>query len=247
MSEAVAPRSPAPRHPPPPVPMYFGTAGTLFGIYHPPQASPARSHAIVLCYPLGHEYLRVHRSFRNLAVALSRLGFPVLRFDYAGTGDSAGDGSDTSLETAQRDLDDAIEEVRRRSGLARIAIAGLRLGATIAWVVTQSPWFAFLTFIVMGVGMAFPYVLLTARPKWLERLPRAGEGSAVVKQVMGLLLIGVAVYFLGVGFNSVRAGDSKDGVRVEEQASAIIVAPPGSPAFGPLSMEGTGFESVVRA
>lgn len=124
----------ATRRAPQPVPIYFGPGETLFGVFHPPQKQPARGSAIVLCHPAGHEYLRVHRSFRNLAVALSRLGFPVLRFDYAGTGDSAGEGGDASLETAQRDLDCAIAEVRRRSGLSSVGLAGLRLGGTIAWL-----------------------------------------------------------------------------------------------------------------
>ena len=74
---------------------------------------------------------------------------------------------------------------------------GPLLGATVAWTATQSPALAFLTLLVMGAGMAFPYLLLTARPNWLSALPRSGPGSVLLKQVMGLLLVAVAIWFLG--------------------------------------------------
>jgi alpha/beta superfamily hydrolase len=117
-----------------PLPFYFGPSQSLFGIYHPPERLPRRATAVVLCYPAGHEALRVQRAFRNLAAAIVRLGFPVLRFDYRGTGDSLGDGSTATLDGWRADLRLAIEEVKRRSGANRVAVAGLRLGASIAWI-----------------------------------------------------------------------------------------------------------------
>jgi hypothetical protein len=121
-----------------PVPLFFGPADSLFGVYHPPDATPRRAGAVVLCYPGGHEYLRVQRTFRNAAVALTRLGFAVLRFDYGGTGDSAGDGADADLARWSADVNAAIVEVQRRSGAARVGLAGLRLGASLAWLVAST-------------------------------------------------------------------------------------------------------------
>src|SRR5215831_1771331 len=43
---------------------------------------------IVLCGPLGHEALWLHQTMRSLTDRLAARGFAVLRFDYAGTGDS---------------------------------------------------------------------------------------------------------------------------------------------------------------
>ena len=74
---------------------------------------------------------------------------------------------------------------------------GPLLGATVAWTATQPPVLAFLTLLVMGAGMAFPYLLLTAKPNWLSALPRSGPGSVLLKQVMGMLLVAVAIWFLG--------------------------------------------------
>ena len=76
---------------------------------------------------------------------------------------------------------------------------GPLLGATVAWTTSQSATIAFTTLLTMGCGMAAPYVLLTARPLWLERIPRTGPGSELIKQVMGLLLLAVAIWFVGNG------------------------------------------------
>ena len=73
---------------------------------------------------------------------------------------------------------------------------GPLLGATVAWTATQPPVLAFLTLLVMGAGMA-SVLLLTAKPNWLSALPRSGPGSVLLKQVMGMLLVAVAIWFLG--------------------------------------------------
>lgn len=79
---------------------------------------------------------------------------------------------------------------------------GPLLGATVAWTATRGAGETLITLITMGLGMAFPYVLLVARPKWLEKLPRTGAGSDLLKQVMGLFMIAVAIYFVGVAAES---------------------------------------------
>lgn len=117
-----------------PEPIYFGPSGSLFGVFHSAARPRARAGAIVLCQPVGHEYFRLHRAFRNIAVALSRLGFSVLRFDYYGTGDSHDDASRATLTRWQADVSAAVDELKRRSVVPRVSIAGLRLGATIAWL-----------------------------------------------------------------------------------------------------------------
>lgn len=117
----------------PRLPLYFGPSDSaLFGCYDPPAGAPARDRAVVLCQPVGQEYIRAHRSFVQLATRLARAGFPVLRFDYCGCGDSAGDVEDASLARWIEDVGRAIDEVRRRSGRSRVSLVGLRLGAALA-------------------------------------------------------------------------------------------------------------------
>lgn len=114
-------------------PFYFGTSEEpLFGVYHAPEMRVARQSAILLCQPLGHEYLRAHRAFRNLAVSLAGQGFHVLRFDYFGCGDSAGEGEQATVDRCLADLTAAIDELKDTSGAARVSLVGLRFGATLA-------------------------------------------------------------------------------------------------------------------
>ncbi len=51
----------------------------------------------------------------------------------------------------------------------------------------------------LGVGMASPYLVLAAFPKLVERIPRTGPASELVKQVMGLLMFAAAAFFIAVG------------------------------------------------
>lgn len=51
----------------------------------------------------------------------------------------------------------------------------------------------------IGVGMALPYFALALNPKWIDKLPRTGPASELVKQVMGLLLLSAGAYFIGSG------------------------------------------------
>lgn len=115
---------------------YFGTSREpLFGVYHSAEStekSDGAPRGVVLCQPLGHEYIRAHRAFRNLAVTLSRQGFHVLRFDYYGTGDSGGDSEASGPARAAADLDAAIDELQEMAGMRRVSLVGLRLGATLA-------------------------------------------------------------------------------------------------------------------
>jgi pimeloyl-ACP methyl ester carboxylesterase len=114
-------------------PFFFGTsAEPLFGVFHPPKASTAKGAVVLLCCPVGQEYMRSHRAFRQMALLLSRAGFPVMRFDYFGTGDSAGDTDQVSLERCRLDVETAVEELRDMTGVTPVALVGLRMGANIA-------------------------------------------------------------------------------------------------------------------
>lgn len=115
-------------------PLYFGPpARPLLGFYHP-SAAP-RSCAVVLCYPFGHEYTAVYQTYRFLAERLADAGFPVLRFDYDGTGDSTGDDADPDrLRAWQGSISAAIDKVLQLSGQKSAALVGLRLGATLAYL-----------------------------------------------------------------------------------------------------------------
>lgn len=113
-------------------PFFFGADGALFGLHHPADAAARRGEGVVLCYPLGHEYLVAHRAFRQLALRLAAAGFDVLRFDYFATGDSAGACERGALSRWLADTHAAMAELRARTRGAPIALVGCRLGAALA-------------------------------------------------------------------------------------------------------------------
>ncbi len=81
------------------------------------------------------------------------------------------------------------------------------MGTAAAWAAqTGNPGKVLSVFGAIGAGMAVPYLILAANPKLLSKLPSAGPGSELLKQVMGGLMIGVALFFLGTGLLGWIAG-----------------------------------------
>jgi alpha-beta hydrolase superfamily lysophospholipase len=117
-------------------PLVFGAeARPLFGFYHPAEGPTARGMGVVLCNPLGYEAMCAHSAYRHLAERLAARGYPALRFDYQGTGDSSGRPQDKDRVAAWlASIDEAIDELRRRAGVGAIALVGTRFGATLAAV-----------------------------------------------------------------------------------------------------------------
>jgi pimeloyl-ACP methyl ester carboxylesterase len=116
------------------VPIHFGTgARALFGFYHPPAGGLARAAGVILCSPIGTDQTRSARTYRHLAERLSAAGFPCLRFDLFGTGDSGGDERGEDLWRGWiEDVGTAIAELRARAGVGKVALVGLRVGGTLA-------------------------------------------------------------------------------------------------------------------
>ena len=113
-------------------PCFFGSAERqLFGIHHPAQGAE-RATGVVLCYPAAQEYMLTHWAFRKLAGMLAREGFHVFRFDYYGTGDSAGEVHEGRVATWVQDIRQAATELQDVTGVQRVALVGFRLGAALA-------------------------------------------------------------------------------------------------------------------
>jgi len=86
-----------------------------------------------MCRPLGFEAMCTGQTYAVLADTLARSGFDVLRFDYQGTGDSAGTDADPDRVAAWvASTVAAAGELARRAGIDRLALFGVRMGATLA-------------------------------------------------------------------------------------------------------------------
>ena len=89
--------------------------------------------AVIMCGAPGYEQLCAQRGWRLLADMLANKGYPTLRFDWRGCGDSLGDDHEPARVAAWRgNLEQAIAFVKRALAPRRIIIVGLRFGATLA-------------------------------------------------------------------------------------------------------------------
>ncbi|MBD3868849.1 MAG: alpha/beta fold hydrolase [Acidobacteria bacterium] len=113
-------------------PLFFpGSSGKLFGVLHDPGSTAGRG-GFVLCAPGFEEKLWAHRVLVNAARELAACGYTVLRFDYAGHGDSDGTFEDGTVESRLEDIMAATRYLRETSGVDAIHLLGLRFGATLA-------------------------------------------------------------------------------------------------------------------
>ena len=116
-------------------PHFFGPVQQqLFGALHHARETQEQSfETVVICPPIGQEYIRTHWCLRLLARQLSRKGINVLRFDYRGIGDSLGTNQQTtSLKQWQEDVHAAIDFACEQTNCRNVMLLGLRYGGTIA-------------------------------------------------------------------------------------------------------------------
>jgi len=116
-------------------PLFFGdSARQLFGAYDAPRGKGRRG--VVLCHPTSSgEYQLAHPTVRVLARRLADDGWHALRFDYFGTGDSAGDLAEATQDRWLADIETAVDELKEISQVPRVSLVGMRHGATLAAMV----------------------------------------------------------------------------------------------------------------
>lgn len=111
---------------------WFGSQSRpLLGSIHVPDGCTARG-AVVLCPPLGKEQIDSYRALALMAQKLCAAGLLVLRFDYAGTGDSAGDQDEKQIVEQWQDSVVSAVDFVRACGVEDVALVGLRVGALLA-------------------------------------------------------------------------------------------------------------------
>jgi len=84
------------------------------------------------------------------------------------------------------------------NGILATAVAtpctGPFLGSALGFAVTLPPISALSIFTSLGLGMALPYMLLTAFPNLVKWLPKPGAWMVTFKQLMGFLLLGTVLW-----------------------------------------------------
>ena len=115
------------------------TFNDCFGWLHAPvpgaREAAAGDVGVVVCQGLMRDGLLAHCSFRLLGDELAAAGYPMLRFDYPGTGDSLDDAVAAAgghWQAWLTSVDRAADWLKATTGVTRLVFCGLRAGATLA-------------------------------------------------------------------------------------------------------------------
>ncbi len=88
------------------------------------------------------------------------------------------------------------------SGVLATAVAtpctGPFLGSAVGFAVTLPVFQALLIFTSLGLGMCFPYLLLSAFPSYLRFMPKPGAWMETFKQLMGFILLATVLWLMWV-------------------------------------------------
>jgi len=80
------------------------------------------------------------------------------------------------------------------------------LGTALGFAFSQPPVLIVIFFLLIGLGLALPFILLGFNPKLMKVIPKPGEWMNIFKEVMGFLLLGTAVWLLHVVYQQ-NGGD----------------------------------------
>jgi len=87
-------------------------------------------------------------------------------------------------------------------GLTMGIVAAPCIGPFVLGLVTYvaakgDPYYGFMMFFFLALGLGFPYLLLALFSGKIKNLPRAGFWMEAVKHIFGFILIWIAIYFIG--------------------------------------------------
>ena len=74
--------------------------------------------------------------------------------------------------------------------------SGPLLIPAVTWAIAQPVWLTYTGFLSLGMGMAFPYLVIGAFPKLMTFLPKPGAWMDTFKQLMGFTLLATAVFLI---------------------------------------------------
>jgi suppressor for copper-sensitivity B len=79
------------------------------------------------------------------------------------------------------------------------------VGTAVGFALTQGPSEILIIFLCLGIGMSLPYLLAAAFPGSVRWLPRPGRWMTSLRQALGVLLLGTAVWLLFVLWSTAGA------------------------------------------
>ena len=106
----------------------------LVGVLHLPKKTHAKVPAVLMLHGFTGNKAETHFMYARLARLLANNGIAVLRFDFAGSGDSQGDFADMTILTELSDARAALRFLRRQKEIdaARLGLLGFSMGGCVA-------------------------------------------------------------------------------------------------------------------
>ena len=74
--------------------------------------------------------------------------------------------------------------------------AGPLLIPAVVWAMAQPPLMTFTVFLFLGLGMAFPYLVIGAFPRLANFMPKPGPWMETFKQIMGFVMIATTIFLI---------------------------------------------------
>jgi hypothetical protein len=114
--------------------VFYNQDQQINGILHSPAGYDAPRPAVAFFHGFTGTKVEPHRIFVKTARELAAIGFHVLRFDFRGSGDSAGDFSEMTVGGEVSDAIKSIDVLTAMQGVdhERIGILGLSMGGCVA-------------------------------------------------------------------------------------------------------------------
>jgi hypothetical protein len=117
-------------------PFYFGKNSSLFGAFHLAEGNPRR-HGLLIAGPLLAEGIRAQYALRQIANRCAALGYDVLRFDYAGLGNSCARACDASIAIWSENIIEASDELQNAAGSDIQSVVAVRFAANLVDELSQ--------------------------------------------------------------------------------------------------------------
>ena len=122
--------------------IFYNHNQPLHGILHAPTDPTGPHPAVALFHGFTGTKVEPHRIFVKTARALAATGYYALRFDFRGSGDSAGDFADMTISGEVSDAIKSLDILAAMPGIDanRLGILGLSMGGCVAALVSgQDP------------------------------------------------------------------------------------------------------------
>ena len=95
------------------------------------------------------------------------------------------------------------------------------MGAAIGFALAQPAWITFAVFTALALGLALPYLLLSAQPSWTRLLPRPGAWMELLKQLTAVPLFATVIWLTWV-YGRLFSGAGEPGGDIDHITKLLI-------------------------